>query len=437
MMVGYVITVNPVTSKTTWSGLAQSFSLDIKGAEIGTSEFVLPNFKGDTDDILAMKILDGGGYLKPDTRAAGYRPAFYYGVITAVDKDTSSGEDENSNEQFTARVQCSDHKTYVNSNYIPETTTTRSSPFAYLKAIYTRWLVEDNENGIPMKCLASNGSYYGPTFYYPSPTEASTEELMTLFGRAFSYYQIPLIVVSDTINTSAKTYLNCMFVSGQNVGTVVIDDSMLVRNAEVTERPLGDGDYNALAIGKVNTKKSTTTVTKGKGKKKKKVKKTVKTYQSVTKKMRYITTEKNIVSSITSKVRTPVKIKAVVNSDKKPKYDKIAKAELTVTPYSHEITFSVHVSHPALLRGLAEIGNTVTLLHKGKTYASYISAVKITSDSEFIEIVCGNSKSSGIGSLIDVNAKKVKGSSGSSSGSSSESSSSANLATEADIDGFF
>lgn len=432
-MVGYVITVNPVTSRTTWSGLAQNFELEIKGEEIGTSKFTLNSFTGATDDVLALRILDGAGYLKPDTRVSGYRPAFYYGVVTSVDRDISEEEMENSNEQLAVTVQCSDFKTYCNSSFVPENTTTTSSPFAYLKAIYDRWLVQDNQNGIPMKCLTNTSRYTGLPFNYAEPLEAGTEQLMTLFGRAFSLYQIPLVAVSDNINSGNTFVLNTMFIKGKLVGVVVIDDSTMVRGADVTERPAGDGDINALAICKPKTK----TVTKTVNKKKKKVKE----YSSVTKTMRYITTGGTIVSSITNDVRKPIKMAVTIKNDK-TKYETIAKNNLSVTPYSHEITFNVSVYHPAIIDGLAEIGNAVKLIYKGKTYNSYVSEVTISSSSEFIKIKCGNSKGKkGLASLIDVNAKKIKGSDAdpmtSISIDDAISEASGNLATEADIDGFF
>lgn len=431
-MVGYVITVNPVTSKTTWAGIAQNFELEIKGEEIGTSKFTLREFTGAVDDVLAMRILDGGGYLKPDTRVKGYRPAFYYGVITSIDKDTSSDDMDNSNEQLTMSVQCSDHKTYCDASFIPETTTTTSSPFAYLKAIYDRWLIQDNQNGIPMKCISSTSKYSGLEFQYPKPTEAGTEQLMTLIGRAFSLYQIPLIAIGDNINSGNTFSLSTMFIKGESVGTLVIDDSTLIRGADVTERPLGDGEVNALAIGKVKTK----TVTKTVNKKKKKVKE----YSCVTKYMRYITTDSKIVSSITSDVKKPVKIGVVIKNDK-TSYDKIAKNNLKVTPYSHEITFNISVFHPAILKGIAEIGNLVKLMYKGKTYDSFVSAVTITSESDFIKITCGNAKGKkGLQSLIDVNSKKVAGKGSTAAISTEEiggTVSDSELATEADIDGFF
>ncbi len=435
MMVGYVITVNPLTRETTWSGLTQNFKLEIKGGEVGTSTFTFPGFTGEVDDILALRIMDGSGYLRPDTRVPGYRPAFYYGVITAVDKNTSVSDDENTNEDLTATVQCSDFKTYLSNTFIPEVSTTHENPFKYLKAIVDRWTERNNQNGIPMEVLSSTVSYTGPEFYYAKPTEAGTDELMTIIGRAFKNYQIPLVVVADTINKNSGLYLKTMFISGTSIGTVMIDDSKLIRGAKVVERPVGDGDYNAIYIGE-----QTFTVTKKKVKKgNKTTTQKISTYNGVTIRKRYINTESTIVSSITSKVKKPIKIKAYVKaSDDKTALDVIAQNELSVTQYSHEITFAIHVTHPAILRGLAEIGNKVVLFYKGKKYKSYVSEVTIDSESEYIEIKCGNSKSTGLESLIDTNSKKVKGTSTKSADSTTTAtSSSLKIASTTDIDGFF
>ena len=306
-MIGYVVAVDVTTREVTYSGMAMDFDINFAGYEIATSTIKIKNFTGKTEDMVALVLVDEAGNITADDRGAlvadknyyhriarehetihldkkytvrygdkktnqwksgeigpgdikvendmgmgdpafnivkdleisgvyaADGPAFYYGVITSIDM-------ENKNEIYT--INCSDLKHYLDHEYVTEKLD-HIAANKYISNVINRWTPET----LPV-AITGDGQYKGPGFRYEDPTAPNTKSLLTFISRVFRFYKQVLVPAYDTFGTKAFQLVRLNVTTGDDVGTLVIDDSQYIKNAQVYIRPVMDGRPNAICIGK-------------------------------------------------------------------------------------------------------------------------------------------------------------------------------------------
>jgi hypothetical protein len=201
-----------------------------KSGEIGPGDIKVENDMGMGDPAFnIVKDLEISGTYAADG------PAFYYGVITSIDM-------ENKNEIYT--INCSDLKHYLDHEYVTEKLD-RIAPNKYISNVINRWTPDT----LPV-AITGDGQYKGPGFRYEWPTAPNTKSLLTFLSRVFRFYKQVLVPAYDTFGTKAFQLVRLNVTTGDDVGTLVIDDSQYIKNAQVYIRPVMDGRPNAICIGK-------------------------------------------------------------------------------------------------------------------------------------------------------------------------------------------
>lgn len=300
------------------------------------------------------------------------------------------------------------------------------NPLHFLAELYDKWierydspLIVDwlGNDRTPYRSVESAGDMGIQEFSYPVPTSASTTKLIDYYHTLFKYYQVTFVPYADSFNASegkgtGKVY--GAFISGKEVGSVIVDKSKWIINPSLYVRPVLDGNSNAITVVQPYMEKSTSTE-----------KTTVdgNTGETVTE----TTDSSDILAGIQGNktvymrngafskdnpkyvfdqsnpdIIKPIKRQVYIYSgDEAEDADgiqvaltdaqltKIAAEQLSAPSYSHQITFDVHKNYPRA-NDLAHIGNLVTLYYRGQPYKSVVSAVEIKSSDDYFTVTCGN-----------------------------------------------
>lgn len=282
-----------------------------------------------------------------------------------------------------------------------------NNPLHYLTMIYDKWM---SPYGSPLyiKWLGdvspyidrgTDGNGGGKHFTYPAPETAETQKLVNYVEALFKYYQITLQTYADEFTdpsgqnnpqrsdgTNRSVY--AAFISGKDIGSIIIDKSRDIINPDLYVRPAMNGESNAVSIviPQIN-----------------KVEDGTETYDGVReidtwylRRDNQITRDKN-----DPLIEHPINKTLYIYSDtsKKPEditdveKKNIARAQLQMPSYSHEISFQLS-KFSDRANEFCQIGNVVTLYYKGYPYKSAITSVQITSTNDYITVKCGNILSS-------------------------------------------
>lgn len=414
MMAAIVLSVNPLLNQVRWSGLTSDFRLSTYGDDITSSEFVLADYEGENDDIIAAIVVDGRGYLTRDERTKTTQtlngPADYYGVVTAVSESDDG----------TFRVTTSDLKTLFSMNYVPEKSDI-TNPYTYIKYIYDRWRSPTaylNIDDLGLK-------YTNRVFVAPNPTSAQTATFSELLSKLFSNYQVVFVPCGDNINTSDATLsLHGAFTVGEDIGSVLLFKCADIQGISVYVRPTMNGEPNGIAVCVPNDVEST--------------EENPISYEDVEITKHYIKTDGTITNDSTDEdVIKPIKMTSFIVSagseDASKSTEYIAQRELSIPAYAHEISFKIS-KWSSYATKLAKVGTICTLLYMGKSYRSIVRGVEIDSASDYITIVCGN-VSSALITILD--ARNLINPSSTSGKSSSSTIVSPDIITDNEIDALF
>lgn len=282
-----------------------------------------------------------------------------------------------------------------------------NNPLHYLTMIYDKWMAPFGSplyikwlGGLtPYIDRGTDGSTNGKHFTYPTPSQAETQKLSDYAEALFKYYQVTLQPYADEMTdptgennpqrsdgTNRSVY--AAFISGKDIGNIIIDKSKDVINPDVYVRPAMNGENNAVSIIIPQITKANNDA--GVAEDKYDGVKEIDTWYL--RKDNELTRDRN-----DSLIEHPIKKTLYLYTDtsKDPKditdveKKNIARQQLEMPSYSHEISFELS-KYSDRATEFCQIGNVVTLYYKGIPYKSAITSVNITSSSDYITIKCGN-----------------------------------------------
>lgn len=231
--------------------------------------------------------------------------------------------------------------------------------------------------------------YLKPNFTLPSNAKKiwiriKVEPGTTLVQNSFK----PYICMSSG---SPYQLLYGAFISGDNVGTVIIDKSKYIKDPHVIVRPTMNGEPNGINICTIVSTDENE-------------------YASVNIDRRYMKTNGVIVATPDDPgIARPIKMTTynyspeiesktddkgnTTKTIKTKSADDVAYEQLKMPLYAHEISFSMSIYHP-MINQLTKIGNLFNAFYKNKVYDTIVTEYKIDSTSDFVEIKAGtvNSK---------------------------------------------
>lgn len=282
-----------------------------------------------------------------------------------------------------------------------------NNPLHYLTMIYDKWM---SPYGTPLyiKWLGdlspyidrgTDGGTNGQHFTYPVPGSAETQKLVNYAEALFKYYQITLQPYADEFTdpsgknnpqrsdgTNRSVY--AAFISGKDIGSIIIDKSRDVINPDLYVRPAMNGESNAVSIiiPQINKADDGT-----------------ETYDGVREIDTWYLRRDNEITrdGKDPMIEHPINKTLYIYSDtsKNPaditdvEKKNIARSQLQMPSYAHEISFQLSKFSDRATE-FCQIGNVVTLYYKGYPYKSAITSVQIDSNNDYITVKCGNILSS-------------------------------------------
>lgn len=348
--------IKHVTNSAVWN-------IEVDALQSASSSFTLDNLIADTEissgDFVIGK-LSGERNWPTSKRADGSYSAFYYGMV-------DSYEDR--------KLTCKSIRDLTNMNGIIYSSAEEgiTSPISYGKMLLNRYVksagYQTEHIYVPANDIPGNWGGKSWTLVVDKPTSSN---VLNILISLFKDVQVTTSIVGYTFTYGAVTFIFDVYqVSGEL--NLIADNTAMVHDFSAYVKPANYGVPNALYLQDA-----------------------AKTHGDWDR--FYLTQSGTVTQTLSSDVKQPIVPTSYLYdttsmSDPKPSKQDTAISQLKMQGYQHEITMDVNINSVELTE-LTQLGKRINIISKGVKYQSIESGYKMSSDSYWITLSCGNIRTS-------------------------------------------